>query len=176
MQDDVLISEGLDLAAAAELKARAFAFSSLKPRAADVLRRNSAPLEHGSYSAKIGSALVGSVSLWPIALHVDGMAHQLILLGPLMVDPDMQGQGLGKALMKRAIGAVDQRSLRPVMLIGDEAYYRQFGFFAAPTQQWSLPGVAARSRVLVRSSEIALPAHGTVLAAFAPPAGKQTAA
>ena len=41
--------------------------------------------------AKADGALVGAISFWPIAVeHTAGL-----LLGPLAVHPDMQGQGVG---------------------------------------------------------------------------------
>lgn len=170
------ITAGIDPAQAAHLKERAFAYSSLAPRAADILRAPGVRLEYGAYSAYRGRDLVGAVSLWPIMVSAGQQVFDLTLLGPLMVDPGMQGCGIGKALMTAALEAADANHAAPVMLIGDEGYYAQFGFSSRPTQGWALSGVFARERLLLRAHGATLPETGDVSAALAPPAREQSAA
>ncbi|MEM6834421.1 MAG: N-acetyltransferase [Pseudomonadota bacterium] len=180
LKDKVPISVGQDGQALATLKAKAFPFASVAPRAADVLRAGARPISGGAFSALHGACLVGSVALWPILLRTSTQSVPLTLLGPLMVDPDRQGSGLGSQLMATALDFADAQALPPVMLVGDMGYYERFGFSNALTQQWTLPGVAAAERVLLRQAPHAqapLTAMAAqVLPAFAPPCGKQAAA
>ena len=109
--------------------------------------------------------LVGTIQCWPVALtDPAGRAHPLILVGPVAVLPEAQGLGCGKALMTAALGALDPRAPLPQVMIGDPEYYGRFwGFDAAPTQHWDLPGPFERHRLLVRTDNPAvLPQEGTL--------------
>ena len=49
-------------------------------------------------------------------------------LGPLTVRPDHQRRGVGSALVHAVLAAADALGEPLVALLGDEAYYRRFGF------------------------------------------------
>ncbi len=109
--------------------------------------------------------LVGTIQSWPVALtDADGRAHPMVMVGPVAVVPERQGEGYGQALMLALIGALDQRAPLPLVMIGDAEYYgRFFGFTAAPTQQWQVPGPVDHKRLLVRCDNPAvLPGEGTL--------------
>lgn len=107
--------------------------------------------------------LAGTIQTWPVALtDREGRKHPLLMVGPVAVVPEKQGQGYGKALMLAALGALDERAPLPQVMIGDEDYYgRFFGFTASPTGRWDLPGPFDRKRLLVRCDNPAvLPREG----------------
>lgn len=52
-------------------------------------------------------------------------------LGPLSVHPAVQGQGVGTALMRNALARAERAGETLVALLGDPAYYGQFGFVPA---------------------------------------------
>ena len=109
--------------------------------------------------------LVGTIQSWPVALtDADGRAHPMFMVGPVAVVPERQGEGYGQARMLALIGALDQRAPLPLVMIGDAEYYgRFFGFTAAPTQQWQVPGPVDHKRLLVRCDNPAvLPGEGTL--------------
>jgi putative acetyltransferase len=65
-------------------------------------------------------------------------------LGPISVHPDAQRQGAGSALMHAVLGAADALDEPVVVLLGDPAYYRRFGFRLAaeygitpPVDEWA---------------------------------------
>ena len=105
--------------------------------------------------------LVATIQLWPIALaDPAGAAHPLIMVGPVAVLPEHQGEGFGKALVAAALGAVDPAAPLPQALIGDAEYYARFGFAEAP-RGWHCPGPWDPARLLVRSGDpSSLPAEG----------------
>ena len=74
----------------------------------------------------------------------------MLMVGPVAVLPQRQGEGYGKALMTAALGAIDPRAALPQMLIGDADYYGEWGFAAAPANEWHCPGPFERERLLVR--------------------------
>lgn len=130
-------------------------------RTAYRLRDGAAPLAGLSLVARDGAALVGSVQCWPIALRTPrGAGAPLTLLGPLVTAPAWQGQGIGAALMAAALAAADRADAPPLLLIGDASYYGRFGFSAAATGGWRLPGPVDPARLLLRGG--GLPAVGWI--------------
>ena len=108
--------------------------------------------------------LVGTIQAYPVALtDAQGRAHPLIMIGPVAILPERQGQGFGRALMaaqRAAIEAGAEGSPLPQVLIGDEPYYGKFGFAQAPPG-WKCPGPWEPERLLVRAANPAvLPAEG----------------
>ena len=94
---------------------------------------------------KIDGVLVGAISFWPIA--IDETAG--LLLGPLAVHPDMQGQGVGLVLIQDALAAIDETRFAFTLLVGDLPYYQKCDFSVAPTSV-KLPGPVDPQRLLVR--------------------------
>ena len=105
--------------------------------------------------------LVATIQVWPVALSDDGRRHPLLMVGPVAVVPERQGEGFGVALMAALADALGDDGALPQVLIGDPEYYERFGFVAAPTQGWSLPGPYEKHRLLVRAANPAvLPERG----------------
>lgn len=109
--------------------------------------------------------LVGAIQLWPVALtDAAGRAHPLLMVGPVAVMPGRQGEGYGKALMAAALGAIDRGTAGaalPQVLIGDQAYYGQWGFCAGHTGGWRCPGAWEPERLLARcAAPVVLPREG----------------
>lgn len=119
-------------------------------RTAYRLRDGVQPLGPLSLVAHDADGLAGSVQLWPLRLLNATGTTALTLLGPLAVSPTRRFQGIGKALLTEALARADALATPPIVLIGDEPYYGQFGFVAAPTRGWAVPGPVDRARLLVR--------------------------
>jgi predicted N-acetyltransferase YhbS len=98
-----------------------------------------------SFTARIGTLLVGSVRQLPVLVG----ETRALLLGPLTVEPPFRGRGVGRALLDRALGEARARGHRLVLLVGDEAYYGRVGFKAVPKGRASMPGPVDYSRLLV---------------------------
>ncbi len=113
--------------------------------------------------------LAGTIQVWPVALtDGDGRRHPLLMVGPVAVVPERQSEGFGHVLMAAMTnalnpGAIDPQASLPQVMVGDPAYYERFGFYAAPTQGWSLPGPFEKHRLLVRAANPGvLPSEGTL--------------
>ncbi len=52
-------------------------------------------------------------------------------LGPIGVSPELQGDGVGSALMHAVLGAADAAGEPLVALLGNPGFYRRFGFVAS---------------------------------------------
>jgi predicted N-acetyltransferase YhbS len=106
--------------------------------------------------------VIGSVQCWPIGLRTPGAEPlPLVLLGPVVVAAARQGQGLASRLVAMALAAIDAAGAPPVLLIGDQAFYSAFGFSAAATGGWMLPGPVDPARLLLRGGH-GLPVAGWV--------------
>jgi predicted N-acetyltransferase YhbS len=98
-----------------------------------------------SFTARIGTLLVGSVRLTPISI---GEAKAL-LLGPLTVEPPFRDHGVGSALIKRALDHAKAKGHKLVVLVGDEPFYAKSGFKKIPKGQVTMPGPVDPARLLV---------------------------
>jgi predicted N-acetyltransferase YhbS len=107
--------------------------------------------------------LAGTIQCWPVALtDPAGRRHPLIMVGPVAVLPHLQRGGFGKALVTASLTALDPAAPLPQVMVGDADYYeRFFGFSAAHTGGWRLPGPWDPARLLCRThAPEVLPAEG----------------
>jgi predicted N-acetyltransferase YhbS len=97
-----------------------------------------------SFTALVGTLLVGSVRLTPVRAG----EQQGLMLGPLTVDPAFESRGIGRALIERSLEAAREAGHELVFLVGDEPYYGRFGFKRVPKGQLALPGPVDPERLL----------------------------
>ena len=98
-----------------------------------------------SFTARIGTLLVGSVRLTPIRIGDD----QALLLGPLTIEPPFRERGIGRKLIERALAERRRSGHRLVVLVGDEPYYAKSGFKRIPKGTATMPGPVDPARLLV---------------------------
>src|ERR1700694_3830974 len=98
-----------------------------------------------SFTARVGTLLVGSVRLSPIRIG----KTKALLLGPLTVEPPFRERGIGYALIARALAQAKANAHRLVVLVGDEPYYGKSGFKRIPKGRAAMPGPVDPTRLLV---------------------------
>lgn len=98
-----------------------------------------------SFTARIGTLLVGSVRQLPVCIG-DTPA---LMLGPLTVEPPFRDRGVGRALLDRALNEARADGHRLVVLVGDEPYYGRVGFKPIPKGRATMPGPVDLKRLLV---------------------------
>lgn len=109
------------------------------------LREGRLPAEGLALIAEREGRVVGTCRLW----HVEaGPRRPALLLGPLAVDPAIQGLGLGSILMRAALRRADVLGHGAVLLMGDAPYYARFGFSAGLAEGLFMPGPFERERFL----------------------------
>jgi predicted N-acetyltransferase YhbS len=122
--------------------------------------------------------LVGTIQCWPIGLQTKQGQVPLVMVGPVAVVPERQGEGFGVGLMSAMIAedarlaeggwrapssgsAAVGRTGLPQVLIGDADYYGRWGFSAALTGGWRCPGPYDQHRLLARGHGLAaMPVDG----------------
>ena len=98
-----------------------------------------------SFTARIGTLLVGSLRLTPICIS----ETPALLLGPLTVEPPFRTRGVGRTLIKRALKDAKAAGHNLVVLVGDEPFYVKGGFKRIPKGQVKMPGPVDPARLLV---------------------------
>lgn len=114
-------------------------------KTSEKLRRGRVPAAGLAFSLLDDRRLIGTVRLWPI---IAGSAGPALLLGPIAVLPDRQGEGLGAFLMRHALSEARRLGHAAVLLVGDAPYYTRFGFRQDLTRHLVLPGPVERERFL----------------------------
>jgi predicted N-acetyltransferase YhbS len=89
--------------------------------------------------------LLGSLRFWPIAIE-DAAA---VLLGPLVVEPELQGRGIGRALVAHGVQEAGRLGHGICVVVGEPGYYGPYGFVSAPAADLHLPGPVEPRRFLV---------------------------
>ena len=122
--------------------------------------------------------VVGTVRLWDVQA---GPGRPALLLGPIAVDPALQGLGLGARLMRDALARATAFGHGAVLLVGDASYYARFGFTAAAVGGLVMPGpceverflgLELRPDALAGSTGLLVPAGRPDLASPAVPANE----
>lgn len=130
------------------------------------VREDECPLNHLSFIALSDARLIGTIRFWPIVIRdlILGDQIEAVLLGPLAVDCAWQGRGVGAKLVRHGLSCCEMTGHNRVLLVGDDAYYGQFGFQPVVPSFITLPGGKDARRLLVRqpASMPSLPAVGRI--------------
>jgi predicted N-acetyltransferase YhbS len=108
------------------------------------LREGVDPVPDLSFVAHEGGVLRASVRFWPVRIG----EVAALMLGPLAVQPDQRGRGIGIALMQKGIDEARAKGHALIVLVGDEPYYGRVGFACVPVGQMTMPGPVDLARLL----------------------------
>jgi predicted N-acetyltransferase YhbS len=97
-----------------------------------------------SFVAIEDGILRGSIRFWPV--NIGGTPA--LLLGPLAVQSDQRGRGIGISLMKRGIQEAGKRGHKAIILVGDAPYYARVGFTPIPPGRIRFPNPVNPARIL----------------------------
>ena len=109
------------------------------------LREGRLPANGLALAVLDGEMLVGTLRFWHVAT---GDGRPALMLGPLAVADSHRACGIGGKLMRRGLTLAGAYGHRSVLLVGDEPYYRRFGFARTLAAQLDLPGWYAAERFL----------------------------
>ncbi len=99
-----------------------------------------------SLVAEHAGTVVGAIRFTEITI---GGLEGALLLGPLVVAPEMSGLGCGKALIAAGLDAARNLGHHLVLLVGDLAYYEKSGFEPCARGSITFPGPVDLNRLLV---------------------------
>ena len=92
--------------------------------------------------------IAGAIRYWPVQVGAAGTPA--LLLGPVAVHPTRQGEGLGALLMTESLERAKETGWTRVILVGDEPYYRRFGFTRDVARRLDYPPPTNPDRLLAR--------------------------
>ncbi|MEV6691345.1 N-acetyltransferase [Micromonospora sp. NPDC051196] len=144
-------------------------------RLVDELRGGDAWLPELAMVAEYGGEIVGYALFTRVMVCSEGRSAPALALGPVAVAPHRQRIGLGASVVQAGLEAATELGERLVVVLGDPAYYRRFGFSRADrlglTSPWSGLGEPWQALVLPPSiSDEPAPPQGEVV--FPPPWSK----
>ena len=116
-----------------------------RAKTAERLREGRLPAAGLSFVALDEGEVVGTIRFWHVRI---GERIPALLLGPVAVARTHRGRRVGTGLIRRGLTAARALGHAAVILVGDEPYYRRFGFSAGPTRRLTLPGSVDRKRFL----------------------------
>ena len=95
----------------------------------DELRGTAAWVPELAMVAEYGGEVVGYALLTRVRVRPDrGADAPALVLGPVAVAPHRQRVGHGTAVVQAALDAATELGERLVVVLGDPAFYRRFGF------------------------------------------------
>ena len=131
MKAEIRKSTPEDAAAIMALYPRAFPDEELRPVVRALLDDETIAI---SLVGVVENAVAGHVIFTYCGID-DGTDHEdgdtsAALLAPLAVDPSVQRQGIGGALVQHGLRLLEKQNIAHVLVLGDPAYYGRFGFAA----------------------------------------------
>lgn len=141
---DIRLETDGDALSLSQLSAEAFGPGRFT-RSAYRVREGIPPVKALCLCGLLDQRLVGGIRFTAIRI---GGSEGAALLGPLVVDPAVKGQGYGKALVGEGLARARDEGFALVLLVGDVPYYGRFGFQPVPAGQILLPGPVDPARLL----------------------------
>jgi len=141
---EIRVETAADAAALSQLSAQAFGPGRFA-RSAYRVREGVPPIPALCLTGWLGGRVVGGIRFTAIRI---GDAQSGLLLGPLVVDPEVKGKGYGKALVGEGLERARGQGFGLVLLVGDMPYYGRFGFVPVTPGQIVLPGPVDPARLL----------------------------
>lgn len=117
-----------------------------------------------SLVAIVDGEITGHVLLSRMQVDGDGRSYRALGLAPVAVLPERQNQGIGSALIEKALDRAKGRDEEIVFVLGEPDYYRRFGFTREAAAPFASP--YAGPYFMARPFGVDLPSSGT--AAYAP--------
>jgi predicted N-acetyltransferase YhbS len=86
-----------------------------------------------SLVAELNGKIVGHILFTPQRIRVNGEILDAVIVGPLVVLPKFQNQGVGSQLIREGHKRAEQKGFQMAILTGHPTYYPRFGY---QTKMW----------------------------------------
>ena len=103
---------------------------------------------------------VGHVLFSRMVVEADGKYLRAAGLAPVSVSPDMQGRGIGSALIRAGLDQLAAEGFQISFVLGHADYYPRFGYSAALAAPYISPFAGAHFMAVHLDSALALPQRG----------------
>ncbi|EXJ23126.1 Acetyltransferase [Alkalibacterium sp. AK22] len=92
------------------------------------LRKHADYLPDLSRIALVNGRVVGGIFYSRARVIGEDQTYEVLTFGPLFVDPDMQGCGIGECLLKETMTEAKNQGYRGIIIYGEPDYYLRIGF------------------------------------------------
>ena len=123
-----------------------------------------------SLIAEADGAVVGHLLFSRMAIEADGAALSGAGLAPVSVLPELQGQGIGDALIRAGLDALREQGVAISFVLGHTAYYPRFGYSPDLAARFASPFAGPHFMAMMLDSHAAWPLGGR--ADYAPAFGR----
>ncbi len=123
-------------------------------KASYALRDAVAPVHELCVVVRRQTGIAATIRYWRVSVSdlITNTSETALLLGPIAVAPDVQGEGVGSALIEHTLDRARQMGHERILLVGESCYYARFGFLPVLPSFITLPGGRDARRLLVRQS------------------------
>lgn len=104
------------------------------------LRDDESFLENLTYVMESNDEIIGYIGYSVGFIDYGDERIDAVVLGPLAIHEDFQNQGLGSKLIYHTLNLAKDDDIPFVFVVGDEDYYRRFGFISASEYDLYLEG------------------------------------
>ncbi|WP_292853073.1 N-acetyltransferase [Methanobrevibacter sp.] len=104
------------------------------------LRDDESFLENLTYVMESNDEIIGYIGYSVGFIDYGDERIDAVVLGPLAIHEDFQNQGLGSKLIDHTLNLAKDDDIPFVFVVGDEDYYRRFGFISASEYDLYLEG------------------------------------
>lgn len=92
------------------------------------LRNDSAYLPELSRIAVKDGKIIGAIFYAKSCVKEGTITHEVVTFGPLCVDPEWQGSGVGEILLRETMPLVKEAGYPGIIILGEPDYYPRIGF------------------------------------------------
>ena len=93
-----------------------------------IIRDSKDYLPHISRVAEYEGKIVGTIFYTKAWIDDGSVKREVAMLGPLAVEPTMEGNGIGGALIRETVRLAKESGIAGIILAGEPGYYPKFGF------------------------------------------------
>lgn len=105
------------------------------------LRRSSTFIKELDYIAEEKEKIIGNI-IYSRMMKEGAICNDIIAFGPISILPEFQGQGIGSLLITETMKKAKEFGYKAVLITGNPAYYRRFGFISASKYHIHLPDIS----------------------------------
>ncbi|MEP3226849.1 MAG: N-acetyltransferase [Parasphingorhabdus sp.] len=115
------------------------------------------------YFSHIGqneTGIVSHIALSPMDVVGNGNPIKALGLGPVAVEPELQGHGIGSQMVNFAIQWATENHWQLIILLGSPQYYSRFGFSAKDAEPFASPFAGQYFQALWLDANVQKPQSG----------------
>lgn len=109
------------------------------------LRNDKSFIKELSFVIEKDGSIIGNINYSNGSIEYEnGKRNDAVVLGPVCIDKNYQNKGYGSELIRYTLKLIHEEDIPYVFVVGDEKYYRRFGFESASKYNIYLEGTDAR--------------------------------